>query len=201
MLDAGYSSMDTLFMLAPWVFLFLVPAVTMRTFSEERKTGTLELLITKPITEMELVMGKFLASVFLVFCALLPTLIFFFSLYCLGNPVGNIDMGGTWGSFLGLFFLATAYVAVGVFTSTLSTNQIVSFILSMLLAFTLYIGLDYIGTIQALKGLESTIVWLGMNDHYKSMSRGVIDSRDVIYFLSVAAIFLFASKLILQRRK
>lgn len=200
-LDAGYSSMDTLFMLAPWVFLFLVPAVTMRTFSEERKTGTLELLITKPITEMELVMGKFLASVFLVFCALLPTLIFFFSLYCLGNPVGNIDMGGTWGSFLGLFFLATAYVAVGVFTSTLSTNQIVSFILSMLLAFTLYIGLDYIGTIQALKGLESTIVWLGMNDHYKSMSRGVIDSRDVIYFLSVAAIFLFASKLILQRRK
>lgn len=200
-LDAGYSSLDTLFMLAPWVFLFLVPAVTMRTFSEEHKAGTLELLLTKPITEMELVMGKFLASVFLVFCAILPTLIFFFSVYSLGNPVGNIDMGGTWGSFLGLFFLASAYVAVGVLTSTLSTNQIVSFILSMLLSFILYIGFEFIGTIQALKGVESSIVWLGMNDHYKSMSRGVIDSRDVIYFLSVAAIFLFASKFILQRRK
>ena len=200
-LDAGYSSMDTLFMLAPWVFLFLVPAVTMRTFSEERKAGTLELLLTKPITEMELVLGKFLASVFLVFCAILPTFVFFFSVHALGNPVGNMDMGGTWGSFFGLFFLATAYVAIGVFTSTLSTNQIVSFILSMLLSFTLYMGFEFIGTMQALKGIESAIVWLGINDHYKSMSRGVIDSRDVIYFLSVSALFLFASKLILERRK
>jgi len=198
--DAGYANIDTLFMLAPWVFLFLVPAITMRTFAEERKAGTLELLLTKPLTEIDLVVGKFLASVFLVICSLIPTLIFFFSVYKLGNPVGNIDTGGTWGSFIGLFFLASIYVAIGVFASSLSTNQIVSFIVAMLLSFLLYMGFEYIGSLQMFRGLESNIVALGINDHYKSVSRGVVDSRDILYFLSVDSLFLYASKLILQRR-
>jgi gliding motility-associated ABC transporter permease protein GldF len=198
--DAGYANIDTLFMLAPWVFLFLVPAITMRTFAEERKAGTLELLLTKPLTEIDLVVGKFLASVFLVICSLIPTLIFFFSVYKLGNPVGNIDTGGTWGSFIGLFFLASIYVAIGVFASSLSTNQIVSFIVAMLLSFLLYMGFEYIGSLQMFRGLESNIVALGINDHYKSVSRGVVDSRDLLYFLSVDSLFLYASKLILQRR-
>ncbi|HUX55039.1 MAG TPA: gliding motility-associated ABC transporter permease subunit GldF [Williamwhitmania sp.] len=200
-LDAGYANIDTLFMLAPWVFLFLVPAITMRTFAEERKGGTLELLLTKPLTELDLVMGKFLASVFLVICSLVPTLIFFFSVYKLGNPVGNIDMGGTWGSFIGLFFLASIYVAIGVFASSLTTNQIVSFIVAMLLSFLLYMGFEYIGSLQAFRGIETNIVALGINDHYQSISRGVVDSRDILYFLSVDSLFLYASKLILQRRK
>lgn len=200
-LDAGYANIDTLFMLAPWVFLFLVPAITMRTFAEERKGGTLELLLTKPLTELDLVLGKFLASVFLVICSLVPTLIFFFSVYKLGNPVGNIDMGGTWGSFIGLFFLASIYVAIGVFASSLTTNQIVSFIVAMLLSFLLYMGFEYIGSLQAFRGIETNIVALGINDHYQSISRGVVDSRDILYFLSVDSLFLYASKLILQRRK
>ncbi|HUW07683.1 MAG TPA: gliding motility-associated ABC transporter permease subunit GldF [Williamwhitmania sp.] len=200
-LDAGYANIDTLFMLAPWVFLFLVPAITMRTFAEERKGGTLELLLTKPLTELDLVMGKFFASVFLVICSLVPTLIFFFSVYKLGNPVGNIDLGGTWGSFIGLFFLASIYVAIGVFASSLTTNQIVSFIVAMLLSFLLYMGFEYIGSLQAFRGIETNIVALGINDHYQSISRGVVDSRDILYFLSVDSLFLYASKLILQRRK
>ncbi len=200
-LDAGYANIDTLFLLAPWVFLFLVPAITMRTFAEERKGGTLELLLTKPLTEVELVVGKFLASVFLVICSLLPTLIFFFSVYKLGSPVGNIDTGGTWGSFIGLFFLASIYVAIGVFASSLTTNQIVSFIVAMLLSFLLYMGFEYIGSLQLFRGVETNIVALGINDHYKSISRGVVDSRDILYFLSVDSLFLYASKLILERRK
>ena len=141
-LDSGYASLDSLFSIAPWVFLFLVPAVTMRTFSEEKRSGTIELILTRPISDTQMVLGKFFASVVLVLIILIPALLFYLSVYLLGNPVGNIDTGGTWGSFIGLFFLASAYAAVGIFTSSLTDNQIVSFILSMLLCFLLYTGLD-----------------------------------------------------------
>ena len=200
-LDSGYSTIDTLFIIAPWVFLFLVPAVTMKTFAEEKRTGTIELLLTRPISETQLVLGKYFASVVLVLIILIPSLIFFYSVSQLGSPKGNIDFGATWGSFIGLFLLASVYAAVGIFVSSLTDNQIVSFILSMAIAFCLYSGFQAIANIAPLSGKAISIVNMGIEAHYKSISRGVIDTRDVAYFIGVSALFLIGTKAKLQSRK
>ena len=200
-LDSGYATLDSLFSIAPWVFLFLVPAVTMRTFSEEKRSGTIELILTRPISDTQMVLGKFFASVVLVIIILIPALLFYLSVYLLGNPVGNIDTGGTWGSFIGLFFLASAYAAVGIFTSSLTDNQIVSFILSMLLCFLLYTGLESLALLDAFSGVKYFLVSLSISEHYSSMSRGVIDTRDVIYFVALSALFLIFTRTKLESRK
>lgn len=200
-LDSGYATLDSLFSIAPWVFLFLVPAVTMRTFSEEKRSGTIELILTRPISDTQMVLGKFFASVVLVLIILIPALLFYLSVYLLGNPVGNIDTGGTWGSFIGLFFLASAYAAVGIFTSSLTDNQIVSFILSMLLCFLLYTGLESLALLDAFSGIKYFLVSLSISEHYSSMSRGVIDTRDVVYFLALSALFLIFTRTKLESRK
>lgn len=200
-LDSGYATLDSLFSIAPWVFLFLVPAVTMRTFSEEKRSGTIELILTRPISDTQMVLGKFLASVVLVLIILIPALLFYLSVYLLGNPVGNIDTGGTWGSFIGLFFLASAYAAVGIFTSSLTDNQIVSFILSMLLCFLLYTGLESLALLNAFSGIKYFLVSLSISEHYSSMSRGVIDTRDVVYFVALSALFLIFTRTKLESRK
>jgi ABC-2 type transport system permease protein len=198
-LESGYANIDTLFEIAPWVFLFLVPAITMRMFAEEKRTGTIELLYTRPLTDFQIVMAKYLAATVLVLFALIPTLVYFLSVYLLGNPVGNIDTGGTWGSFIGLFFLAASYVSFGLFASSLSGNQIISFMIALLLAFIFYIGFEYISNFFFTK--QSFILSLGINDHYQSMSRGVIDSRDILYFLGVILIFILFTKTKLESRK
>ncbi len=200
-LDGGYSTLDTLFIMAPWIFLFLVPAISMRTFSEEKRTGTIELLLTRPITDMHLILGKYFAVVTLVIVILLPSLIFFLSVYLLGSPVGNIDTGGTWGSYIGLFFLAAGYAAISVFASSLTQNHIVSFIIGVILSFFIYIGLESIASVHLLKGVEHIVVSLGINEHYQSLSRGVIDSRDIVYFIGLSALFILATRLVLQSRK
>ncbi len=200
-LNNGFSNLDGLFIIAPWVFLFLIPAVTMRLFSEEKKTGTIELLFTKPISDMQIVVAKYLAGLTVVVISLLPTLMYFVSVYLLGNPVGNIDVGGTWGAFIGLFFLSAIYVAIGVFASSVTDNQIISFILAMLLSFLIYIGFDYLSEFSFWKGLAYTIEKFGISFHYASISRGVVDSRDIIYFLSVILIFLYSTRLVLESRK
>lgn len=192
-IDAGYANVDGLFYLAPWLFLFLCPAVSMRLFAEEKQTGTWELLVTKPLSRLQLVFGKYLAGWVLVTLALLPTLIYYFSVSYLAEPAGNIDSGAFWGSFIGLFFLAGVYVAIGTFSSSLSNNQIISFVVALVLSFFFYYGFDLLASFftsgQAIQYLES----IGINSHYKSMSRGVIDSRDVIYFVSVSVIFILAT--------
>lgn len=192
-IDAGYANVDGLFYLAPWLFLFLCPAVSMRLFAEEKQTGTWELLVTKPLSRLQLVLGKYLAGWVLVTLALLPTLIYYFSVSYLAEPAGNIDSGAFWGSFIGLFFLAGVYVAIGTFSSSLSNNQIISFVVALVLSFFYYYGFDLLASFftsgQAIQYLES----IGINSHYKSMSRGVIDSRDVIYFVSVSVIFILAT--------
>jgi ABC-2 type transport system permease protein len=192
-IDAGYANVDGLFYLAPWLFLFLCPAVTMRLFAEEKQTGTWELLVTKPLSRLQLVLGKYFAGWVLVALALLPTLIYYFSVSYLAEPVGNVDSGAFWGSFIGLFFLAGVYVAIGTFSSSLSNNQIISFVVALVLSFFFYYGFDLLASFftsgQAIQYLES----IGINSHYKSMSRGVIDSRDVIYFVSVSVIFILAT--------
>lgn len=192
-IDAGYANVDGLFYLAPWLFLFLCPAVTMRLFAEEKQTGTWELLVTKPLSRLQLVLGKYFAGWVLVALALLPTLIYYFSVSYLAEPIGNVDSGAFWGSFIGLFFLAGIYVAIGTFSSSLSNNQIISFVVALVLSFFFYYGFDLLASFftsgQAIQYLES----IGINSHYKSMSRGVIDSRDVIYFVSVSVVFILAT--------
>lgn len=200
-LEGGYATLDSLFTIAPWVFLFLAPAVTMRMFADEKKSGTIELLFTRPLSDFQIIFSKYLAALLLVLFSLLPTLIYYYSVYQLGNPVGNIDTGGTWGSYIGLFFLGAIYVAIGILSSSFSDNQIVSFIIGMLLCFVFYIGFDYISEIPFFKSFDSLIINIGINEHYKSMSRGVIDSRDMIYFVSVIAFFLLVTKTVLQSRK
>lgn len=200
-LDRGYASLDTLFTMAPWVFLFLVPALTMRVFAEEKKSGTLELLLTQPISEMRIVLGKYLAVLVLILFSLLPTLVFVFSLSRLGSPPGNLDTGGIAGSYIGLFFLAAAYASVGIFASSLTDNQIVSFVLAVLVSFLLFTGFDLITEADLPGNMDLILVRLGISEHYRSISRGVVDTRDLIYFLSVIGIFLLGTKTVLQSRK
>lgn len=200
-LFGGYASLDALFFLAPWIYLFLVPAVTMRLFAEERRAGTMELLLTRPLTELQIVMAKYLAGVVLVFISLLPTLLYFWSVAQLAHPVGNVDTGATWGSYIGLFFLAAVYVAIGVFASSITDNQIVAFVLAVLLCFLFFYGFEAVSLIPGLKSSRDAFVFLGINEHYQSVSRGVVDSRDVVYFLSVIVVFVWATKTVINSRK
>ncbi|GAB4380453.1 MAG: gliding motility-associated ABC transporter permease subunit GldF [Salibacteraceae bacterium] len=201
-LNSGFANLDALFVLGPWVFLFLCPAVTMRLFAEEQRTGTIELLLTKPLTEWQIVLAKFLAGWILVLISLVPTLLYYYSVYQLGSPPGNLDSGGIWGSYIGLLMLAGAYVSIGVFASSLTNNQIVSFILAVFLSFVLYIGLESASALfDAVPFAERLLVKLGINAHYMSMSRGVIDTRDMLYFASLIGLFLLFTKTRLDSRK
>ncbi len=200
-LDGGYANIDTLFMIAPWVFLFLIPAITMRMFADEKKSGTLELLLTRPLTDFQIVLAKFMAGLTLVAFSLAPALIYFLSVYLLGSPVGDVDSGATWGSFIGLFFLAAVYVSIGLFTSSVTDNIIVSFILAAILSAFMYTGFELLGHISMFQSFASLLVGLGINEHYTSLSRGVVDSRDVIYYLAVVAIFLLITKTVLNSRR
>ncbi len=198
--DGGHATLEPYFFLAPWVFLFLVPAITMRMFAEESKSGTLEHLYTRPLSEMQIVLAKFFAAVILVLLAIIPTLIFYFSVYLLGDPVGNIDTGATIGSFLGLFFLASVYAAIGVFASTLTDNQVVAFILAVGLCFFIFMGFEFISNLSFLTAIAQNIRNMGVNEHFRSMARGVFEIRDLIYFMSIAAIFVFLTRSIIQSR-
>ena len=197
----GYASLDGLFIIAPWVFLFLVPAVTMRFFAEERRTGTIEMLLTKPLSDWQIVGAKYLAGVALVLLALIPTLIYYLTVSHLAMPAGNVDHGGIWGSYIGLFFLSATFVSIGVFCSSVTNNQILAFILAVFLCGFFYIGFDLIHSLSLFGKIDLFIQQLGMAAHYSSMSRGVIDTRDLIYFLSVIALFLSLTKLTLSSRK
>ena len=201
LLNNGYAGLDSLFELAPWVFLFLIPSITMRSFADEKKAGTIEFLLTKPLTDMQIILAKYLAGITLVLFSLLPTLIYYYSIYKLGNPIGNIDSGGTWGSYIGLFFLASAFTSIGIFASSLSDNQIIAFILSVFLCFFSYIGFEYISRLDLFGKVDDFILSIGINDHYISMSRGVIDTRDIIYFLSLISLFTLLTKTSLESRK
>ena len=194
-LNAGFADLNSFFSLAPWIFTFLIPAITMKSFADEFNSGTIELLKTKPISNWQIVLGKFWASLLLVVLALVPTLTYVYTVYQLGNPVGNIDFGSTLGSYIGLLFLAATYTAIGLFTSTISKNQIVAFILSVFISFFFFYGFDAVS--NALD-TSLSIQKLGINEHYKSISRGIIDTRDLVYFISVTLFFLFITKMRLE---
>lgn len=200
-LDQGYANLDTLFYVAPWVFMFLVPAVTMRSFSEEKRTGTIELLFTRPLTDLQIIGAKYAGAVVLILLSLIPTLIYVAYIYTLGNPAGNLDVGGTVGSYLGLFFLAAGFASVGIFASAVSENQVVAFILALFLCFFCYSGLNQIASFEWFGGFDLFIRRLSIAEHYDSMSRGVIDTRDVVYFISLSGVFVLFTKTVLQSRK
>jgi ABC-2 type transport system permease protein len=200
-LENGYSSLDGLFMIAPWVYLFLIPAITMRSFADEKRSGTIELLLTKPLTDLNIIMAKYLAGIVLVIFSIAPTLIYYYAVYQLGNPVGNIDIGATNGSYIGLIFLASAFVSIGIFASSITDNQVISFIISLFLCFIAYQGFDSFSSLQLFKGVDNIIAGLGVSQHYVSMSRGVIDTRDIIYFVGLSAIFIMMTKTSLESRK
>ncbi|OFY47450.1 MAG: gliding motility-associated ABC transporter permease subunit GldF [Bacteroidetes bacterium GWF2_41_31] len=199
--DYGYANLDGLFVIAPFVFIFLVPAITMRSFADEKKSGTIELLFTRPLTDMQLILAKFLASFTLVVIALLPTLLYYISVYLLSFPQGNIDSGSIWGSYIGLLFLGAAFTSIGIFTSSISDNQVTSFVIAGLLSAFLYLGFELIYSFELFGPVDLLIRSLGISAHYSSLSRGVIDTRDVVYFLSAIALFLFLTKFSLARRK
>jgi len=200
-IENGYATLAPMFYFAPWIFLFLIPAITMRTFSDERNTGTIELLFTKPLSDSQIILAKYFSALTLVIISLIPVLVYYGSVYYLSNPVGNIDQGAFWGSFIGLIFLASAYVSIGIFTSSLTKNQIIAFILSVALAYIIYIGFDSIGYLEWFKGIENFIIDLGISEHYRSVSKGVVDTRDVLYFASLVVLFLSLTKLKLEYRK
>jgi ABC-2 type transport system permease protein len=199
--QSKYATLDSLFILAPWVFMFLIPAITMRSFAEENRSGTIELLLTKPLSDMQIVVAKYGAGLLLVLFSLLPTLIYYIVVSQMATPSGNVDHGGIRGSFIGLFFLGSAYVSIGIFASSVSANQVVAFIIAVVVTFFFYLGFDFVSGLTTNQGLNYLLAQIGISAHYSSLSRGVIDSRDVVYFISATVLFLLFTKFILEKRK
>ena len=200
-LEYGYAGLESLFNIVPYLFMFLIPAITMRSLAEERKEGTFELLATRPLTDWQIILGKYLASLLIVLSALIPTLIYYFTVYQLGVTKGNIDTGAVIGSYIGLILLGGAFAAIGIFASSISINQIISFTIAVFLSFFAFIGFDSIGRLLSLQTIDIYLINMGINEHYQSISRGVLDTRDLVYFLSFIALFLVLTKTILGGRK
>ncbi len=200
-LEYCYASMEQLFNMAPWIFVFLIPAITMRSLAEEKQTGTIEFLITKPISLFKIISGKYLAAVLLVIFALIPTLLYYYTVYELGSPRGNLDTGAVWGSYLGLVLLGAAYASVGLFASSLTNNQIVAFMLAAFLCFFFHWGFFYLSKLPFFLGSSDDFLqMLGIDYHYNSISRGLVDSRDIIYFISFITLFLGLTFIRLRER-
>jgi len=201
-LDYGFATMDGFFRAAPYIFMILIPAVTMRSFAEERQTGTIELLVTRPISDLSIILGKYFAALLLVALAVIPTLLYYYTIHQLGDPVGNIDAGGVAGSYIGLLFLAGAFVAIGLFASSITRNQIVAFVLAVVLCLFLYEAFGEFSKLPIFFAKSDDIVdQIGIGYHYSNISKGKIDSRDVIYFLSIIAAFVAMTKVALGARK
>lgn len=200
-LDYGYAELNGFFSLVPFLFVFLVPAVTMRSFAEERREGTYVLLATRPLADFQIIAAKYLACITLLAVALLPTLVYYYSIFQLGLPKGNIDTGAVVGSYIGLFLLASTFAAIGIFASSVTKNQVIAFAVAVFLCFFAYSGFDSLSKLFEFQSLESVLVSLGINAHYQSMSRGVLDTRDLVYFFSVIALFLGAAQLTIGGRK
>jgi ABC-2 type transport system permease protein len=198
-LDYGYAGLDSLFNTAPYLFMFLIPAITMRSLAEERREGTFELLATRPLTDWQIVTGKYLAAVVIVLFALVPTLTYYYSVYTLGTPQGNIDTGAVIGSYIGLFLLGSSFAAIGLFASSVSKNQIIAFTIAVFLCFFFYSGFDSLSGLLSLQ--NSGVQDLGITQHYQSVSRGVLDTRDLAYFIILTGVFIALTLLVLLRQR
>lgn len=198
----GYATLDTLFSLAPWLLLLLVPAATMRLFAEEWKSGTMELLLTRPLSQWQIVIGKYLSGLFLLLFALIPTAMYYVTVRFLAVSPADVDTGAMLGSYLGLFLLGSVFTSIGLWASSVSNQTMVSFLLSVFTCFIIYTGFDALSHIVVFRGgLDYYLQLAGIQYHYQSMSRGVLDLRDLIYFFSLDALFLYLTKSALDRRR
>ena len=200
-LDYGYAELNGFFSLVPFLFMFLIPAITMRSFAEERREGTYVLLATRPISDGQIILAKYFACVVLMLFALLPTLIYYYSIYQLGLPKGNIDSGAVIGSYLGLFLLGNAFTAIGIFASSITKNQVIAFAVAVFICFFTFSGFDSLSKIFELQTLGNVLINLGISEHYQSISRGVLDTRDLVYFITFVLVFFGLTKLAIGGRK
>jgi len=200
-LEYGYAELNGFFSLTPFLFMFLIPAITMRSFAEERREGTYILLASRPLTEWQIILGKYFACLTLVLFALLPTLLYYYTIVQLGMPMGNIDGGAVAGSYLGLLLLGSAFAAIGIFSSSVTKNQVIAFAVAVFLSFIAYNGFDALSKIFAFDTLENVFAWLSINEHFQSMSRGVLDTRDLVYFITFILLFLGITRLVIGGRK
>jgi len=200
-IEGGTADLFPFFSISPIIFIILIPAITMRSFSEEKRTGTIELLFTKPISDYTIILSKYLAGLTLVLISIFPTLIYYYTVHALGEPVGIIDDGATITSYIGLFLVGACLVAVGIFASSVTSSQIVAFILAMFMSWFLFLGLDLLAVYSQFGGLDLMFRNIGIMEHYESIQKGVLDTRDLLYFISFAAVFLILTKLVLQSRK
>ena len=201
-LDSGYATLDYFFYIAPFILMMLIPAITMRSFSEEMQSGTIELLATRPLTDTDIIFGKFFASLALVMAAIIPTLIYFVSIYTLASPVGNVDVGGIMGSYFGLIFLSAVFVSITLFTSSVTKSQIVAFIGGAFICFIIFYAIEGLAKLGIFYGKSDYLVeQIGLFSHYESIGRGIVDTRDVVYFLSIIALFTLFTRTSLASRK
>ncbi|TWV99083.1 gliding motility-associated ABC transporter permease subunit GldF [Chitinophaga pinensis] len=201
LLDYGYANLDPLFELAPMIYLLLIPAITMRSFADEFKSGTMELLSTKPLSWWQIVGGKFAAGLVVVLISLIPTIVYYIAVRQLSADPANLDNGGMTGSYIGLFLLGAVFTAIGVWSSSLTSNSVVAFLIAIFTCFIFYNGFDALSKVPAFSGSADYYLRMaGIKFHYTSISRGVIDSRDIIYFLSIIGLMLYLTRLSLQRR-
>ena len=200
-LDNAYASMDAFFTISPLIFLLFIPAVSMRSFSDEYNLGTIETVITKPITTLQIVCGKFLAILTLVIISIMPTFLYVSTIYLLGETVGNLDLAGIFGSYIGLFMLSSIFASIGVFASSLSNNQIIAFILAIIISTVFYFGFDLLSKIQALESINFLLKEIGISYHYNIMSKGLLKLSDIVYFISVSFIFIKLSELVIVNKR
>jgi len=200
-LEYGYAGLDSLFSTVPYLFMFLIPAVSMRTLSEERKDGTFELLATRPLTDWQIVLGKYFACLTLILFALIPTLVYYFTVYQLGVIPGNVDTGAVIGSYIGLFLLGASFLSLGIFSSSLTKNQIIAFTVAVFLCFFAFSAFDSLSKLLYFQSIDAIISSIGINEHYQSISRGVLDTGDLLYFLSFITFFLVITKTVLGARR
>jgi gliding motility-associated transport system permease protein len=200
-IDYGYADMGVFFSMGPFVLMFLIPAITMKMLSEETNTGTIEILVVKPVTKLQIVLGKYFAALTLVAVAIIPTLVYYFSLYEISSPSGNIDTAGIAGSYIGLFLLSSVFCSLGILTSSSTKNQVIAFIVATFLSFILFTGLNSLAGLNVWSSLSLPLSKLSLEYHYNAMSKGLLDTRNIIYFLSVNIVLLYFSTLILAHKK
>ena len=199
--DIGSASLQSYFVFVPWLLLLIIPAISMKTLAEEEQSGTLQWLFSQPLLLLEIIVGKFLSVWLVGILCLLPSLVYLYTVYVLGVPEGNIDLGSTFGSYFGLLILIGAFSAVGVLASSLSRNQIMAYLLGVFLSFFLYFGIEQLASYKLLGGADYILSNIGFYQHFLAFTRGLIDTRDLFYFLLVIGICLFLSKIFVENKK
>jgi len=201
LLEGVESDLLPYFNLSPYIFLILIPAITMRSIADEKRTGTIELLFTRPISDLKIILAKYFAGVTLLMIAIIPTMTYFISIYYLGKPIGIIDVGATLTSYFGLVLLGSVFVAIGIFASSLTNSQIVAFILALFLCWIIYDGFQILGNYNQFEDLDYIIQYFGISYHYDSIKRGLVKMSDLVYFFSVIVLFICAALLVLKTNK